>query len=412
MLVRLLLPWGSRALVLLCAAGVLVRVVYAVAFPVWEAPDERCHYGYLEHLAEHGEIPVKEAADYWVPALGGEDPVRAQFGKPPLAYLVYLPAYAAGRTLGLDDPSLLIALRLLSALLSVVLVVLAWRVGAEVDQRLAPACAAFAALCPSVVYATAVLNTTLVTAVLCSLALLLMVRALGQKRLTALQAAELGLSVGLAQYALDSSLLMVGALVAFVVLLAWGGAPRETLRLALLALAIAVLAPVPWYWRNLVTYGSLLSVVGQAPAWESGSPDLLPMAARSLWQGTFASFGQFNELNSPWSVPVVRADKANVVWGLLTALAVAGWVRLRDLRPQLVLCALVVGLYVLAALAFALRYTTPPGRYLFPVLPALALLLTVGLQPWFGRGLAPALVGVLAAADLYFLLRLVLPYYG
>lgn len=397
---------------LLCAVGVVVRLVYAVAFPVWAAPDERCHFGYLEYLAQHGEIPVKESADFWVPELGSEDPVRAQFGKPPLTYLVYLPAFAAGKAFGLDDPALLIALRLLTALLSTALIVLAWRVGEAVDRRLASACAAFAALCPSVVYATAVLNTTLVTAVLCSLALLVMVRALAEKRLSRVQALELGLAVGLAQYALDSALLMVGGLAIFVVLLARGGAPRESVRLGLVALALAALAPLPWYWRNLLTYGSLLSVVGQAPVWESGSPDLLPLAVRSLWQGTFASFGEFNELNSPWSVPVVRADKANAVWGVVTAVALGGWVRRRDLQPQFVLCALILGLYVLAAMAFALRYTTPPGRYLFPVLPALALLLTAGLQPWFGRASTPVLGGLLAAANLYFLLRVVLPYYG
>jgi hypothetical protein len=106
----------------LLAAGFLIRVLFAILTPAWEAPDEYPHYWYAEQIAREGTLPrsVHEFPAY-------------EAYQPPLYYL------AASVLIGLGDeevafspepappPKTLILVRLFSAVLGVATLWIAYR---------------------------------------------------------------------------------------------------------------------------------------------------------------------------------------------------------------------------------------------------------------------------------------------
>ena len=98
-----------------------LAVLFALTTPPWQNPDEPAHYNYVAYVATQGRLPVLQMGDYdqaylqqlkdekFPPALSVA-PVRYEFHQPPLYYVLAAPVY------WLSGGSLL-ALRLLSVLI-------------------------------------------------------------------------------------------------------------------------------------------------------------------------------------------------------------------------------------------------------------------------------------------------------
>lgn len=205
------------------------------------------------------------------------------------------------------------------------------------------------------------------------------------------------------------------------------GAARQMLLTGLVCLLLpALVTGALWWARNLNVYGwpDLLGlaahdrvVLGQLRTAQLIA-DIGPLAwlERAL-RVTFTSFwGQFGWMALPLQgillLPPLALSLAGVS-GLLLERRRSPGPGLRLLWRALWL---VIVLTVMALLYYNLEFVQWQGRYLYPALLPLALLLARGLDAWRERllpgrlyWLAPAAVCILAPFDLYLLLRVIRP---
>ena len=409
---------------------IVLAGIYSVVNPLFEAPDESWHYGYVHWLAGGNGLAQPDDRGG-----AGEQQWAQEGSQPPLYYLAagLLTAPVTGQlapsawqesvrynvhaavgnadTLGnrnyllhggWDDwPWRDLALgahlaRLFSILLGAVTVVFAYAAGrllAPGWSAVAPLAAALVAFTPQFLLISAsVSNDNMITAV-CSAGVWLSV-ALASGRVAARgrTIVLLGLLMGLAALSKLSGLLLWP----FALLCIGGAAWRRRswpLLLAggLSAVAVGVAVSGWWYWRNWQLYGdplglSAMFAVGPARDEAAGLAELLALGP-GVWRSAWAVFGWFNVTAPEW-----------VYWLYtgLTAIALLGWVVLlaqglpgrppsRKTPFQEVPAALFAlwSLAVAAALVRWAQINYPQGRLLFPAIAAAMPLLAVGLlAPW------------------------------
>jgi 4-amino-4-deoxy-L-arabinose transferase-like glycosyltransferase len=350
------------------------------------APDERQHVNYVSHLLEGKGIPVFNPKD---PQLYES----YQSHQPPLFYLMEA-GYA--RLLGLSDLTGQQAgflLRFLNALIGGVGILgiwfLAWwGFGSRAHALTA---AAIAALLPmNLALGGAVSNDPLLIA-LCTWCLALCAKGVRDGWNLKLAAAT-GLTMGLAFLTKTTSvaLLPVVALACFLTasndgrLFQWN---KGALRVAGVALGVALLLGLPWWIRNQSLYGDPLAMTAFNQAFV-GSPQTSEMMQRAggpfpYWvkgvgQGTMCSFfGVFGY----WDVWM--DSLTYYALGVCALILAVGWgFSLRGRRadrPLHLLNGLFLLFIVAAFVRFNLQYFQAQGRYLLPALGPIAVGLGAGL---------------------------------
>jgi hypothetical protein len=134
-------PLRRLALAVILACYLLLAGLYAVRTPKWQAPDEPAHFNYIRAIAETGTLPVLQPGDYDqeyleeiksknFPADMSVDSIRYESWQPPLYYVAAVPLYLATRAGGVDAQVL--ALRLFSVLLEVIVLLVAFVIVREV----------------------------------------------------------------------------------------------------------------------------------------------------------------------------------------------------------------------------------------------------------------------------------------
>lgn len=410
------LPAAVRALLgLIFAAYLGLAAGYALATPRWNNPDEPAHFNYLREVAETGRLPVLQVGDWDAELLERQkasrfpddaaiDSIRYEGHQPPLYYLIAGAAYRL--TDGLPLGTQILALKGLSILLGGGVVASAYAAGRIMWPKrpavalLAAATAAFVPMHTAM--AAAINNDSLgnALAALTCLALLKGVRTRFDDRTTIV----LGLLLGALVLTKLTSYFWVPLALAVVswteiehiraaghAASAWSVARRPIL-------ATAVAAGVSGWWlvRNVAVYGWTdplaaarhdAVVVGQ-PRWEQldlGAGDYL---ARVIFRSFWGQFG--------W-MGVVLEDRLYLLYLALTLLAALGLAgvgldRMRSRYPAEptdverrrwragaygVLCGAI--LLAIGALAYYnTRFIQAQGRYLFPALVPIAVLLSIG----------------------------------
>jgi 4-amino-4-deoxy-L-arabinose transferase-like glycosyltransferase len=409
-------------LTLVIGTYLLVGVLFAVYTPDWQAPDEPAHYNYVRYLAEQGRFPVLQQGDYpqdyleeiksqKFPAHLSIDPIRYEFHQPPLYYLLAAPVYE------LFDGALL-PLRLLSVILGGGLVYVAYRLVLAVcptQSMLALGAAAFVAFVPMHMAMAAAVNNDTLAELLLALVLWGLIRYQGgeAERTRAL----IGLGVLLGLGLLTKRWGLVGVVVAVAaVALRRRRDPQRMVRELVWLLIPALLLALPWLARNVAVYG-WPDLMGQARHDEVvlGQPTTAEWIADYGWryligQGvrtTYCSFwGKFG-----W-MAVLMDRRIYLALSLFAAVATAGffwwlvsaWVSFRRsgqagiLNPSkdaasarlhplttsgclgapAVLLFLSVLLTVFSYLWYNTKFVQHQGRYLFPALIPLGLVLALG----------------------------------
>jgi len=428
-------------IVLVLAVYLSLAVAYSVVSPIYEPTDELRHFRYVRHIVVSHELPVQRAG-------GG----RAQSHHPPLYYAlgalaswwapveqeVYYsptenPFWGYRRWEVSDDNKnlyvhgdderfpfhgvtlALYVVRWMTALIGAATVWLTYRVGREVfGDRVALAAggAALVAFNPQFVYLSGAVNND-VPAALCGAAVLLacvrLVRAGPSLRADVAQGALLGLAL-LTKFHLLALLGLIE--LAYLVILWRTRDWRAFLRSNLIVLGLAGAISGWWFWRNYALYGDPtgMSKVNELwigrPAFENwwAIKQGLPYLWSSLW-GRFG-YGQ---------VPLPQGVYRGLL--LFCALALAGHLIPRRSSPGftalMLLWAPVLTFMLVVSYYMMIQPAGPMGRFLFPALPAFALLLSEGLSRFFPRRLAWTGVGLaslgMAALAVYALVGVLYP---
>lgn len=414
---------------MLLIAFTFLTLLYSLATPLFEAPDEVWHYAYVRWLAAGKGLPALDS---------DESGAQQQVAQPPLYY-----AAAALLSNPFDDSDLaelfwhnpgfgyqspgnwpdnknmlvhtaredfpwrgaVLAVRvarLTSLLFGLLMMVATWGLARETFDapHAAHWAAALVACVPQFVFLSGVVSNDAAAAALATSALWSTAHAL-RHGVTPKRAALTGALVGLAALTKVSAIALLPLITAALL---WDGyarmrRPLAHLRPTLIFLLLALLVGGWWYARNGLLYQDPLALRQHTDTlWGRPEPaslttliSELPLLYRSFW----AAFGWGHVQFAPWVYAIL---------GLLPLTALAGWGwRLATRRwpqhwPSLLLALLWCGGIGAALVQWMRMVEAPHGRLLFPALGAGALLLVAGWMglPRAGQWLARGLLGGLA----------------
>lgn len=442
--------FGRILLILLYLA---LAVTYGVVNPAFESPDELYHFDYVEELLRTGKLPVAGAA-------------QNEFHQPPLYYAagalltVWLsPGDAVPQMIernpywpwrigevGVDNKSQFVhgpeqrfpytgpwlrlhLLRLFSTLLGAWTVWLTGSLALALWPRqsaVALLAMAFVGFLPQFLFLSSSVTNDVAAVVLSALIMLALARFLHTTQMmgNAQQPTEthpyrralwLGLLLGLAVLAKVNSLLLVLPLAAVLVGAGLVDRPSPGARYwrgLVLVFGTAVAVAAPLLWRNWRLYGDPTALRPMDLVWGRRDPPL-PLGDTlreipNIWSSFWARFGYGQIPVPPW----MYAAAAGLVLVAGVGLYLA-WRERRPLRARLGsrFWLLVYALLLIAIFTAAvLRYTQTSfngnfGRFVFPALPAIAVLLAFGWTAALAQIRLPARGTMLGAAGLLVMLN-------
>lgn len=404
----------DKAVFILLGVFIALSAAYSIINPLFEATDELRHYRFVRSLIVNRALPIQ-----------GQEPCRSQSHHPPLYYvlgalvtagvesdhdLCYTPPqnpFYAYRywEVGVDNKTQYLhgadeafpwrgdalaahLLRFLNVLIGAGTVWVTWAIGHAIwpdKPALALGGAAFIAFNPMFLYMAGAINNDVVAAGSGGLVVLACLRLLRDPDgLSRRWGVWLGAALGIALLS-KFSLAAAGALIAVTVTwVAWQRRQwRQWWQTAFISLLVTLLIAGWWFVRNQMLYGDPTGFRELTELWGVRDPRQsfalavmeLPNAWSSLW-GRFG-FGQ---------IPLPGLVYTGLQWlvGLALVGAALGILRQkgRD-RAWALLLALDVLLFFLVLFNYML--VSPAGamgRFFFPGLPALSILIFYGLHSW------------------------------
>lgn len=386
---------GDRvALGILIALYLILALLHALVTPTGQtgyqdAPDEAAHVNYVRVLAR-GHLPVPSD-----PALPKAEWAKAyEWHQPPLYYAIDVPFLALGER----------GARFLSILCGVICLLLIFRtvrVFAPDDSVLALTAVGIAALTPEHIAITSTVNNDALLEVCFSSVILVLIRSL-KGGFTLGRACWLGLWLATALLTkLTGLLLLPVAALGLLLCIRTGEKPSSVLKNAGVSAAIVVLLCSVWFIRNVRLYHEPVPMHAFQQAF-AGTVQAQDVATR---HGAHqADWGGYAELVSIWSfqsfwavygtpasalrgVPVFLPDSVYYLLALVCLAALAGLVRLHFKRISAFteyqrsvvwIQWTTVGLVTLSFAGFVSHYFQTQGRYLYPAMSGIAMLLALG----------------------------------
>ena len=411
--------------VLLASAALMVAWSFAV--PVFEGPDEPAHWQYANYLRQNRALPV-------------EGPSSPEAASPPLYYLLIAPLAVkvelppvgfVGEQYGtrslLYPPRLyqndsadfgrywsFRAARLISVLMSVFTIWFCALAGAEASGNpwTGLLVGGLVAFWPMFTFrAMNVSNDALMT-MLAALSLYLIVRVIKRGFTWGIGILAAAVVAGAFLSKINAVVLPVALLLAIVSEKApW----RDRLLRAAVLGAMMLVIVAPWLIRNLHVYGDLLARNAMFTMGNRSAPKL-----SYGWKYFHFFFPYYFFTSFIGAFGWMNVFLPRVAYGVYALALVSGgacWIRgvlgrRIDFRLSAIVFSAIV-LNLMAVIQTNLSMAQPQGRYLLPTLPAMALLLGLGLEsrPSWSESRTRLTVGGLAAINLIILVCLVIPAY-
>ena len=386
-------------LVIIAALYLAFASVHAVRAPLGatgyqDAPDEEAHVTVVRVVAL-GRLPTRER-----PGVSPGDVAPSyEWHQPPLYYLI------AARFI----PFGVRAVRLVSVtigLLCILAIYFAGRLLIPARPDISIIAAGFAALVPGHIAILSVVNNDALLELLFSLEILLLIVALSAG-LTGRRSCALGIVFGAALLTKVTAILLA-PVIGIALLLAWrnGERPRNVAASALCILVIAAIVSGWWFLRNAALYRELLPLTafGQSFLGTAKAADVVggKLGLRvEGWDGyaglvgqwTFQSF--FAVYSTPrgaqWGVPAFLPAQLYTIAAAACVAACAGAATAVRTRGQFsaaqIACAIVMASATAvvggAFVAFTTRYFQAQGRYFYPVMLPISLMLAFGWSQAF-----------------------------
>ena len=150
-----------------------------------------------------------------------------------------------------------------------------------------------------------------------------------------------------------------------------------------LAVAIALVIWTPLLVRNLATYGSLTAEdIANIPEDWNSWPQALAVTTRYIHTSFWATSGIYNNIGSLFPVAGIVLSYvaiAGVAWGVLSNRERFAVVVGSNRKVMIALIAAVIANLALVA-RFGLLYGQGQGRFLFPLIRPISVLMAVGLR--------------------------------
>ncbi len=347
------------------------------------APDEAAHITYARALAG-GHLPTLEQAGRDITGQSYE------WHQPPLYYAwaaLFLPLGLHGMRLASILPGLMCLLMLYQAV----------RLLLPGEPLTAIAALGVAALLPTHIAITSTINNDVFLEAFFSAVLLLLLQCL-LRGLTLWRAGWVGVALGLALLTKATALVLIPVIaVGFLLMRRTGETYANLARAAALVSLWAALISGWWFARNLHLYGELLPLKAfdRVFAGTALAKDILPRLGgvgayvRIVTSWTFDSFWAVygNARSARTGLPLFLPEQIYLLPLCVVAIAGGGLIRLHFVRgrtytqSQLLCLWLLMTTLALVALSFLLfltKYFQTQGRYLFPAMLPLCLLLALG----------------------------------
>jgi 4-amino-4-deoxy-L-arabinose transferase-like glycosyltransferase len=415
---------------LLLVAFMVWAGAYSVLTPAWEAPDEAGHFGYAAYLVQHRALPVQrlhETSEFHQPPLyyvitalamtpaDLHDPTGALNPNPGFIWAgqggneTNLAFHISAETFPFQGLALALHLaRVVSVLLGMLTVALTIAIGWEIfpEQRwIGLLSGSLVAFNPQFLFISGAINNDNLLVAAATGVWWLLLRAIkfpDQWR----RWVWVGLVVGIGLLAKTSMFVM--GLVAGLALVACAIQRRSIKMLVRGALGMggsAALVAGWWFGRNQLLYGDPLgwsifrinfkSVLRRGPLPWSKVQEFFTVQFRSFW----GVFGWMN-VNAPgWFYTAVQVVLGVSLLGLALWLARRRYKNLSGFsRSALVLLGLAIAAqegYMLWAIT-RFNESWYQGRYLFPVIGPLMILVSLGLVSWLPKRWSPVLATGLA----------------
>jgi len=406
--------------VLLLALNVALSVAFSFVNPLYESTDELHNYRYVRYMLAQGRLPVLELDPDWP---------RIQAHHPPLYYLLcaaatfwikpdtlwnYEPVWNPHRgfhawEVGTDNKnyylhspdewsfvsSTSLAARVargVNAVLGALMVAVTYLIARRIfdQEALAIGAAAIVAFNPQFLYLAGAVNNDIAAGLAGSAIVLAAIDQAGRP-LTIRRAALLGLLFGLALNTKFNLVFMLIVIELALLVPAWRERAWRKWLVAHLVLLVVTLALAGWWFvRNQVLYGEPTAIQRTNELWGGRDPTRswstalveLPYAWSSLW-GRFG-YGQIPMPSDIYTVILCGTIAAAL--GLI--LMLIRWGRGKERVPLflagregLLMLSATVGVFACVLFGYMLVSTAGPmGRFFFPALPALAVLMMLGLS--------------------------------
>ena len=331
---------------------------YAIATPFGQAPDERAHFGYVQLLAQHAQLPLNI-------------PERQQ---PPLYYLLAALLYkVSGSVAAVQTVSIL------CGAVTVVVIALCARELWPAQPRRWVISALLAGLLPQFQFIAASVSNDALSVLGAAILTLLMIRAVVRPTGRRL-AWAIGLAFAMTLLAKETGYFLI-VVVLLTLLRFWPR--REWYRSLLPIIGVPAILAGWWFVRNLTTYGRLLPpftpLYTAAPLKLSSSPWLILHWLDAVFLSFFALFGNMSTRLQPSGDGLVyklllASTGVIVISGLVAAWR--GWNAWPSRTRWIAAACIVVPLVAFVQMVISSVYIDfqPQGRYLFVAGP----LLTIG----------------------------------
>jgi len=422
-----------RMLVVLLTLFMGLGAAYALTTPTLEAPDEIYHYDYIRALVKTGRPPVLEEGSgrgfghhaplyyaygalvsFWV----GEDDLQA-WSKRHNPFFGYhfgevgrdnknLYLHPAEDAFGESDTWLGVrVVRLASAMLGAITVWAIYRAGREVfpdRPEIALGAAGLSAFIPEFLFISGAINDDNGAALFGALALWSMVRML-RKGWTRRRCVALGLALGMGWLSKLTIVALLPTAGLALALLAWrDGHWHKLLHYGLITFVVAGLLIGPWLIRQTVLYGDPTGTAREMSEWGMREePVSLANVGPDLYWLRTSFWGRlgYNQIPlSSWIYTLLDGVTLLSALGLIRLLVTRLTSSTEPWRSQLShllstargsqFAVLTSSVLLVLGPMVVRRFLRPMpnfGRYLFPVLPSIALLMTTGLSTWVSRNL-------------------------
>lgn len=367
---------GNKLLWLLIAVGFVCRIAFVIGTPDFYAPDEQSHFNYIKFLAEHRSFPIQAsktdaATNDW------------EYYQPPLYYLTQAPIYWLSNSILPGDAHALRAIRLGSVAIWLASILCAWRfilnMGVK-SNALQIIVIGIMSLLPTYTFLSAMINNDNLVVCLGGVLLCLIAR----RQFTAKTAALIGLVLGLAVLTKFSAMLYAPVIL-FVGLLQVRMRREQFFAVFSYMVIVALVSLMvisAWLHRNYTIYGSLSaeSVANVPYAWPSimaGLSGTFKNAITTFW----AVSGIYNNVHSFFPFFGITISALSCLGFIHAAMKGRSLAFSGELEPSLLgVFALSIAINALLVMRFGLLYAQGQGRFFFPLLAPIALLLGIGLH--------------------------------